>query len=231
MTAQSRTAAAPVRRFGAVYVPHGKIQSPVDAGGGGHRLRVHADPEAARALPRSPVRRQRPGRPQGSGGGRARHRAGDVADRHLAQEDRRRGRPQRDHHRPDDRQGDRPGDAVPVARGRHRGLHRLRRRLRRRLQLHLHEHHLVAGADDAAADGDQSARRVRAHVRRHRHGGRAARAHAHAPQHPRFGVEVGRAAAAGSRRARPVAARATTWTTCARSSAASSGRSSRPVPT
>jgi len=27
MTAQSRTAAAPVRRFGAVYVPHGKIQS------------------------------------------------------------------------------------------------------------------------------------------------------------------------------------------------------------
>ena len=25
MTAQSRTAAAPVRRFGAVYVPHGKI--------------------------------------------------------------------------------------------------------------------------------------------------------------------------------------------------------------
>ena len=27
LTAQSRTAAAPVRRFGAVYVPHGKIRS------------------------------------------------------------------------------------------------------------------------------------------------------------------------------------------------------------
>ena len=105
MTAQSRTAAAPVRRFGAVYVPHGAILNQWTPAAAGHGLRVHADPEAARALPRSPVRRQRPGRPQGSGGGRPRHGAGDVADRHLAQEDRGRGRPQRDHHRPDDRQG------------------------------------------------------------------------------------------------------------------------------
>ena len=162
MTAQSRTAAAPVRRFGAVYVPHGKILQPVDAGDAGRRLRVHADPQAAGALPRSPVRRQRPRRPEGSGGGRPRHGAGDVAHRHLTQEDRRRRRPQRDDHRPDDRQGDRPGHAVPVARTGHRGLHRLRRRLRRRLQLHLHEHHLLAGTDDAAAHGDQPARRVRA---------------------------------------------------------------------
>ena len=54
---------------------------------------------------------------------------------------------------------------VPVARDRHRGSERLRRRLRRRLQLRLHEHHLVEGADDAAADGDQPARGVRAAVR------------------------------------------------------------------
>ena len=44
------------------------------------------------------------------------------------------------------------------------------------------------GADHAAADGDQPARRVRAAVRRHRHGGGAARAHADAPQHPGLGV-------------------------------------------
>ena len=60
---------------------------------------------------------------------------------------------------------------------------------------------------------------------------RAARADADAPQHPRFGVEVGVEAAAGPRRPRPVAARASTSTTCARSSAASCGRSSRPAPT
>src|SRR5215217_4073310 len=37
--------------------------------------------------------------------------------------------------------------------------------LRSRLRLHLHEHAVVAHADDAAADGDQSAQGVRADVR------------------------------------------------------------------
>ena len=46
-----------------------------------------------------------------------------------------------------------------------RGLHRLRRRLRAGLQLRVHEHDLVDDADDAAADGDQPARGVRADVR------------------------------------------------------------------
>ena len=46
--------------------------------------------------------------------------------------------------------------------------------LRRRLQLHLHQHHLLGDADDAAADGAQPAGGVRAHVRRRQHG-RAAR--------------------------------------------------------
>ena len=40
--------------------------------------------------------------------------------------------------------------------------------MRRRLQLRLHQHDLVAHADDAAADGEQSARGVRAAVRRQR---------------------------------------------------------------
>ena len=43
------------------------------------------------------------------------------------------------------------------------------RQLRERLQLRLHEHAVVELADDAAADREQSARRVRAAVRRRRH--------------------------------------------------------------
>ena len=53
MTAQSRTArraGAPLRR-GLRAARQDSVA--VDAGGGGHGVRVHADPEAARALPRS----------------------------------------------------------------------------------------------------------------------------------------------------------------------------------
>ena len=56
------------------------------------------------------------------------------------------------------------------------------------LQLHLHEHHRVGRTDGAAADGNQPARRLRAAVRRHRDARAADRTHPHAPQHPRFGV-------------------------------------------
>ena len=73
-----------------------------------------------------------------------------------------------------DRQQDRPGHAAAVARAGHRGLHRLDRRLRHGVQLRLHEHDLVEDADDAAADGDQPARRVRADVRPARHERRSA---------------------------------------------------------
>ena len=61
------------------------------------------------------------------------------------------------------------------------------RQLRERLQLRLPEHVLVAIADDAAADGEQSAGGVRAAVRRRRHAGAAAGAGAREPQHPRLG--------------------------------------------
>ena len=70
----------------------------------------------------------------------------------------------------------RPGNAVSVARVRDRGLRRLHRRLRAGLQLHVHEHDLVGVGDRAAADGDQSARRVRAAVRPRGHAGAAAAA-------------------------------------------------------
>ena len=55
------------------------------------------------------------------------------------------------------------------------------------VQLRLHEHDLVEDADDAAADGDQSARRVRADVRAARAPRAAPGAHAGEPQHSRLG--------------------------------------------
>ena len=55
-----------------------------------------------------------------------------------------------------------------------------------RLQLRLHEHDLVEERDHADADGDQSASRVRAHVRRPRHERPAPRADGDRPQRARF---------------------------------------------
>ena len=122
--------------------------------------------------------------------------------------------------RPDHRRADRRGHRVPVARDRHRGLHRLRRRVRRRLQLRLHEHHLVEDADDADADGDQPARRVRAHVRpaRARPSERRA-AHAAEPQHPRLGAGRRVALERGLGRARHASGSTSISSTCARSKA------------
>ena len=99
-----------------------------------------------------------------------------VPLRQQTQEDRRRRRLRRHHHRSDDRAEDRPGqpDALDAARRRRSG--RQLQQLRRRLQLHLHQHHLVVHADLAAADGAESAGRVRAHVRRRQHGRAARRA-------------------------------------------------------
>ena len=145
---------------GVVYVPHGDDHGAVDAGDGGRRLRVHADHEAARAVPgvscvvvsnlarpeaestpTTPVRRPRwlTGVPP---------KRTDGPDFRLGIDDRS-GR----------RETDRPGHDVPVARGGHRRLHRAPRLVRARLQLRVCQHAELAGADDAAADGDQSARR------------------------------------------------------------------------
>ena len=54
-TALAQTPAQPVKRFGVVYVPNGVDHRELDAGGRGRGLRVLADSEAARAVPRSPA--------------------------------------------------------------------------------------------------------------------------------------------------------------------------------
>ena len=118
---------------------------------------------------------------------------------------------------------DRPGHAVPVARSRDRGLHRLRRRLLARLQLRLPEHGLVEHAVDAAADGHQPARGVRAHVRPGAAVRRSARrasatsAACSTRSPPRRGSCSG---SSGTRDRQRVSA--SIWRTCARSSGASS---------
>ena len=86
--------------------------------------------------------------------------------------------------------------------------------------------HLVAGADHAAADGDQPARRVRADVRRRRHPRPSASRACETDRSILDSVaeDVG-AARARPRRARPRAGSATTWSTSAKSSGGSSGPS------
>ena len=147
------TAAPPRVRVRAARRHHG----PVDAGGGRRGLRVHADSQAARILPQSLVVVSNLARPEAEP---KRNHAGAAASWLAgvrAEANRGSGLQRRHDDRSARRQGDRPGHDVPVARGRDRGFHRTGRRLRPRLQLRLHEHAQLADADDAAADGDQSA--------------------------------------------------------------------------
>ena len=51
LTATAKTAASAAPRFGAVYMPNGAIMDQWTPADDGRRLRVHADPEAARAVP------------------------------------------------------------------------------------------------------------------------------------------------------------------------------------
>ena len=53
LTALAQTPAAPTQRFGFVYVPHGSIMREWTPAQEGAELRVLADPQAARAVPRS----------------------------------------------------------------------------------------------------------------------------------------------------------------------------------
>ena len=59
-TLLAATAAKPASRLGFVYLPHGAIMDQLDAGAGRRRLRVLADPQAARAVPRTRRHRLRP---------------------------------------------------------------------------------------------------------------------------------------------------------------------------
>ena len=102
-------------------------------------------------------------------------------------------------HRPADRAEDRPGQPDAVAAARLRRSELELEQLRRRLQLLVHELDLVgrpartapAGrqhpAHQPAADGAESAGRVRASVRKRRHAGAARAAPQPEPQHPGFG--------------------------------------------
>ena len=156
-----RAAPAPRIRLRAARRHHGQV----DAGDRGRRLRVHADPQAARAVPRPPERRERPRPSRRRHDRRALAEPDDLAERRAAEGDPGRRRLCRRHRRPDRRAADRPGHGAAVDGAGYRGSLGADRLVRSRLRLHLHEHAVVAHADDADADGDQSAQGVRADVR------------------------------------------------------------------
>ena len=148
-------------RLRAARRDHGQV----DADHRRRRLRIFADPETARAVPRPPEHRQRPGTPRGRF-----HRCPFAEPDHMAQ--RRSPQTHAGHRRfrgrdgrSDRRAGHRPGhDSAVDGTGDRRPL-RPDRRLRSRLRLHLHEHALLADANHAAAHGDQPAKSFRADVR------------------------------------------------------------------
>ena len=84
-----------------------------------------------------------------------------------------------------------------------RNRSRARRPVRGRIQLRLHEHGVVAVADDPASGREQPERRVRSAVRRRRHAGRASRPHEEAAQPSRSRQRRSRAPAAIARSRRP----------------------------
>ena len=90
-TALAKTAANPQKRFGAVYIPHGAIMERYTPAKHGLRLRLHAHPEAARAVQGKRGRRQQPGSSRDRR--QPRHRVGRLAERRDRQEDRRAGLP------------------------------------------------------------------------------------------------------------------------------------------
>ena len=223
-TALAKTAALPKSRFCGIYVPHGATMDKWTPATEGSGLRVHRDPEAAREAARPHHRRQQPGPSAGRRQGLGRRRrsralGGGVPERRASREG---------HACTPARRSTR---CWPTRSGRTRRCRRsscaieeVALELRRRLRLRLLQHHLLAHADAAAADGEQPAGRLRAAVRRRHQRGAAAVAQAAGPQHPRLGDRQGGAPAA--RRSTPATARgsASISTTSARSSGASRRR-------
>ncbi len=218
----ARVAPKPVHRFQTFYVPNGMAMEYWLPKTDRRRLRAHADPGAAGAVPEPDARAVRA---QGELELHPRRRVRIVSDRHDA----RRAERSRDHRRRLDGSAARPAlrqrDAGGLARAGD-GSGQQRRRLHRQPELRLHAHALVAQQDAAAADGVQPARRVREAVRRQRqHRSRGARgAPAPAQEHSRFGQrEAGEPQAiARARRIRPRS------TSTPSRSATSSGASRRP---
>ncbi len=227
MTALAQTAANPKMRFGAVFVPNGAIVeqwSPSAAGADFEftpilqpleRFRdqlvvvsnlTRAQSGRRRGRPRDQRRRVAERRATRSGRRRRTCRAGTTIDQIVA------GRIGQDT----------PFPSLELATADFTGYVG---RLHERLQLRVHEHDLVELADDAAADGDQPARGVRAPVRPAGHAGRSARRACSGTCSILDLVDAaGRRSAARPRARATGPARASTWTTSARSSGASSGR-------
>ena len=173
MSAQAK--AAP--RFAAIYCRQWRQHDRLDAAHRRRRLRVLADPEAARG--RSAIGRlvftgldNFPATDQGDVGGQHPRAAPAFMSCAHPEADRRRRRAGRHDDRPNHRRADLPRHQAAVA-GTGGRPQRRRRRLRPRLRLRLHELDVVEDADDAAAGGDQPAVRVRADVRQRRHRRRA----------------------------------------------------------
>ena len=135
------------------------------------RVRVHAHHGAAGAVPRPAARAEQSElRPDGRAARRdTRQGVHAIPDRRVAADERIPAR-RRDFDGPDPRAGNREAHAAGVARARDR-VERHGRRLRHRFCVSLHQHHLVAQRQHAVADAKQSARRVRASVRRQRQHG------------------------------------------------------------
>ena len=165
-TALAQTAASPKPRMGFMYLPHGAIMEQWTPAAEGTGFELHADPEAARAVPEAADDRQRPREQAGHRAAGARAQSRHVVE--LRDAARGPGSVRRRDRRSDCRGAHRSGHAAPVARGRHRRARR-RRRLRPQLRLQLRRDDLVPHADHAAADGVRSAQAVRAAVRPGRH--------------------------------------------------------------
>ena len=226
LTALARTAAKPINRFGVMYVVNGMIMenwTPA-AEGAGYEL----TPTLAALAPfrdRFSVLSglacvPSPGRPGGAHAKASTRFLTDVSpptsetlldagismDQMLAR-------------------GSRQAHAAGLARAGDR-VGRDGRRVRRRLRLRLHQHHLLAQRQHAAADREQPARRVRAAVRRqrqHRSEG-AARPHPAGQERPRLGDRGGGDAS----RDRSAPATASSWSSTSTRFATSNGASRGP---
>ena len=141
----------------------------------------------------------------GDGGGDHARAGGKLPHRHSSGEDGGQRHQSRHLGRSGRRERHRIGHAAALARAGLRGLAH-GRQLRFRLQLRLHQQPLVARAVDAEPAGNESARGVRAAVRRRRHhaaAGSAREAAGRPQEHPRFGSGSGARDSRHRRRRRP----------------------------
>ena len=177
-------AAAARKRLQVIYTPNGMMMQNWTPAAGGRGLCLFADPQAAGALSQQVHGLHRPVPCPGRSPGRRRRRPWPLlrrlSDRHPCQEDRRRRHHRRRFDGPGRRQAVRRADPDPVA-GSGPGASQPGGQLRQRLQLRLYQHPVLGERVHAAAGHHQSARSVRAAVRRRRQPGRQEPAGAAAP--------------------------------------------------